>query len=127
MAEEIVTLRNYSFEELEEILKKLSMSSDNKVHIELDGSIYEIPEPVNQLINSLYRMYEKEKALKKQKGGSMESRKIKGVTHKVYKSKDEFTQDENKLISSFLFKKQVKKNSQKFVNIIKCETYKILL
>lgn len=65
MAEEIVTLRNYSFEELEEILKKLSMSSDNKVHIELDGSIYEIPEPVNQLINSLYRMYEKEKALKK--------------------------------------------------------------
>ena len=53
MAEEIVTLRNYSVSDLEEILKKLSMTKDNKVHIELDGSIYEIPEPVNKIINSL--------------------------------------------------------------------------
>ena len=65
MEEEIVTLSNYSVSDLEEILKKLSMTKDNKVHIELDGSIYEIPEPVNKLINSLYRMYEKEKSLKK--------------------------------------------------------------
>jgi len=28
--------------------------------IEIDGSMYEIPEPVNTLLNSLYRMYKEE-------------------------------------------------------------------
>jgi len=63
MAEEIETLKNYSLKELEERLEKMSSGDfqfGKLVIIEIDGSMYEIPEPVNTLLNSLYRMYKEE-------------------------------------------------------------------
>ena len=63
MAEEIETLKNYSLKELEERLEKMSSGDfqfGKLVMIEIDGSMYEIPEPVNTLLNSLYRMYKEE-------------------------------------------------------------------
>jgi len=63
MAEEIETLKNYSLKELEEHLEKMSSGDfqfGKLVMIEIDGSMYEIPEPVNTLLNSLYRMYKEE-------------------------------------------------------------------
>lgn len=64
MAEEIESLKNFSVSELEEILEKKSKdlpiySTSATVNIEVDGEIYEIPEAVNDLLNSLYRMYER--------------------------------------------------------------------
>ena len=66
MAAEIESLKNYSLTELEEILEKRSkglpvdMDSYTTTVIEVDGAIYEIPEAVNELLNSIYRMYRKE-------------------------------------------------------------------
>ena len=66
MAAEIESLRNYSLTELEEILEKRSkgipvtIDSYTTTVIEVDGAIYEIPEPVNELLNSIYRMYKRE-------------------------------------------------------------------
>ena len=64
MAEEIESLKNLSVSELEEILDKRSKdlpiyNTSTTVNIEVDGEIYEIPEAVNDLLNSLYRMYER--------------------------------------------------------------------
>ena len=64
MAEEIESLKNLSVSELEEILDKRSKdlpiyNTFTTVNIEVDGEIYEIPEAVNDLLNSLYRMYER--------------------------------------------------------------------
>jgi archaellum component FlaC len=64
MAAEIETLKNYSLEELEEFLEKMSkelppVDPSSMVNIEVDGEVYEIPEAVNNLLNSLYRMYER--------------------------------------------------------------------
>ena len=64
MAEEIESLKFLSLSEMEESLDKKSKSLPviNKyatVNIEVDGEIYEIPEAVNDLLNSLYRMYER--------------------------------------------------------------------
>ncbi len=64
MAAEIETLKNYSLEELEEYLDKMSkelpmVDPSSMVNIEVDGEVYEIPEAVNNLLNSLYRMYER--------------------------------------------------------------------
>jgi len=36
------------------------------VNIEVDGEVYEIPEAVNDLLNSLYRMYERASTKNKQ-------------------------------------------------------------
>ena len=63
MAEEIEHLKNYSLKELEKHLEKMSdgdFKFGKMVIIEIDGSMYEIPEPVNSLLNSLYRMYKEE-------------------------------------------------------------------
>jgi division protein CdvB (Snf7/Vps24/ESCRT-III family) len=64
MAAEIETLKNYSLEELEEFLEKMSkelppVDPSSMVNIEVDGEMYKIPEAVNNLLNSLYRMYER--------------------------------------------------------------------
>ena len=64
MAAEIETLKYYSLEELEEFLEKMSkelppVDPSSMVNIEVDGEIYKIPEAVNNLLNSLYRMYER--------------------------------------------------------------------
>ena len=64
MAAEIETLKNYSLEKLEEYLNKMSkelpmVDPSSMVNIEVDGEVYEIPEAVNDLLNSLYRMYER--------------------------------------------------------------------
>jgi len=64
MAAEIETLKNYSLEELEETLEKMSkelppVDPSSMVNIEVDGEMYKIPEAVNNLLNSLYRMYER--------------------------------------------------------------------
>jgi len=64
MAAEIETLKYYSLEELEEFLEKMSkelppVDPSSMVNIEVDGEVYEIPEAVNNLLNSLYRMYER--------------------------------------------------------------------
>ena len=64
MAAEIESLRNYKLEDLEEILERMSkdepLFSYTTVKIEVDGEIFEIPEAVNNLLNSLYQMYQKE-------------------------------------------------------------------
>jgi len=64
MAAEIETLKYYSLEELEEFLEKMSkelppVDPSSMVNIEVDGEMYKIPEAVNNLLNSLYRMYER--------------------------------------------------------------------
>ena len=64
MAAEIESLKNYSLEELEEFLEKMSkelppVDPSSMVNIEVDGEMYKIPEAVNNLLNSLYRMYER--------------------------------------------------------------------
>ena len=64
MAEEIESLKNFSVSELEEILEKKSkdlpmIDTSGTVNIEVDGEVYEIPSAVNDLLNSLYRMYER--------------------------------------------------------------------
>jgi|TARA_R100001530_G_scaffold10306_2_gene10215 hypothetical protein len=67
VAAEIESLKNRSLEELEKFLERMSkderlagpMDSYPMVLIEVDGDIYEIPEPVNNLLNSIYRMYKK--------------------------------------------------------------------
>jgi gamma-glutamylcyclotransferase (GGCT)/AIG2-like uncharacterized protein YtfP len=71
MAAEIETLKNYSLEELEEYLDKMSkelpmVDPSSMVNIEVDGEVYEIPEAVNDLLNSLYRMYERASTKNKQ-------------------------------------------------------------
>ena len=71
MAAEIETLKNYSLEELEEFLEKMSkelppVDPSSMVNIEVDGEVYEIPEAVNDLLNSLYRMYERASTKNKQ-------------------------------------------------------------
>lgn len=64
MAAEIESLKNYSLEKLEEFLEKMSkelpsVDPSSMVNIEVDGEMYKIPEAVNNLVNSLYRMYER--------------------------------------------------------------------
>jgi len=71
MAAEIETLKNYSLEELEEYLDKMSkelpmVDPSSMVNIEVDGEVYEIPEAVNDLLNCLYRMYERASTKNKQ-------------------------------------------------------------
>jgi hypothetical protein len=71
MAAEIETLKYYSLEELEEYLDKMSkelpmVDPSSMVNIEVDGEVYEIPEAVNDLLNSLYRMYERASTKNKQ-------------------------------------------------------------
>ena len=60
MAEEIEDLKNFTLSEMEEILDRRSkdLPISTTVNIEVDGEMYEIPEAVNDLLNSLYRMYE---------------------------------------------------------------------
>ena len=68
MAEEIESLRDFSFSEMEEALERRSKNLPTirtTVHIEIDGEVYEIPEAVNDLLNSLYRMYEGASSKKK--------------------------------------------------------------
>tara|TARA_R110002020_G_scaffold305116_2_gene520902 strand:+ start:627 stop:845 length:219 start_codon:yes stop_codon:yes gene_type:complete len=69
MAEEIESLKDFSLSKMEEALerksKNLPMIIATTVHIEIDGEVYEIPEAVNDLLNSLYRMYEGASSKKK--------------------------------------------------------------
>ena len=69
MAEEIESLKDFSLSKMEEALerksKNLPMIISTTVHIEIDGEVYEIPEAVNDLLNSLYRMYEGASSKKK--------------------------------------------------------------
>tara|TARA_R110002051_G_scaffold177353_1_gene247243 strand:- start:27167 stop:27418 length:252 start_codon:yes stop_codon:yes gene_type:complete len=74
MAVKIEALSDLSIEHQSEILEKMAeFFVDSKkwadfdsergdkgmVDIEVDGIIYTVPEPVNELLNSIYRMYEK--------------------------------------------------------------------
>tara|TARA_R110000765_G_scaffold74469_1_gene145984 strand:- start:413 stop:655 length:243 start_codon:yes stop_codon:yes gene_type:complete len=71
MAVKIEALSELSIEHQSEILEKMAeffvdrfsfekQTNDEKmVDIEVDGVVYTVPEPVNELLNSIYRMYEK--------------------------------------------------------------------
>lgn len=73
MAVEIPYLANFSVEEQERILTKMvqnyaseMMAQDQAekekwTYIEIDGETFRIHSKVNELLNSVYRMYEKEK------------------------------------------------------------------
>tara|TARA_R100000656_G_scaffold112598_1_gene84804 strand:+ start:758 stop:976 length:219 start_codon:yes stop_codon:yes gene_type:complete len=69
MAEEIESLKDFSLSKMEEALERRSKNLPTiiatTVHIEIDGEVYEIPEAVNDLLNSLYRMYEGASSKKK--------------------------------------------------------------
>ena len=80
MAVKIEALSTLSLEEQEEVLKKMAeffmdknkyrtfISDDGlTVDIEVDGTVYNVPKPVNELLNAIYRMYEREVMLREQK------------------------------------------------------------
>lgn len=80
MAVKIEALGDLSLDEQTEVLEKmaeyfldnnkwktLAREGDGMVDIEVDGSVYKVPKPVNELLNAIYRMYEREVMLREQK------------------------------------------------------------
>ena len=73
MAVEIPYLGNFTIEEQERILTKMvqnyasemiaqdTAEKEKWTYIEIDGETFRIHSKVNELLNSVYRMYEKEK------------------------------------------------------------------
>ena len=84
MAVKIEALSDLSVEEQSEILEKMAtfclegkgwknLDAVNMgkeiVDIEVDGVMYSVPKAVNELLNSIYRMYEKELLMNKKIDG----------------------------------------------------------
>jgi len=81
MAVKIEALSDLSLEEQSEVLEKMAEyfldsnkwktfnneSESMTVDIEVDGTVYKVPKPVNELLNAIYRMYEREVMLRDKK------------------------------------------------------------
>jgi len=53
MVDVIDSLSNLSEEDIEEALKQISSNSEDMIPIEIDGVVYDIPLPVQYLIDNL--------------------------------------------------------------------------